>query len=65
MMTEDVYESFSSNKEMFAFSNYSAKLKYYDDSNQPLEQWNMTLKVLQLKNLLDWNKYVFVFGRRQ
>ena len=26
MMTEDVYESFSSNKEMFAFSNYSAKL---------------------------------------
>ena len=65
MITEDVYESFSSNKEMFPFSNYSAKLKYYDDSNQSLEQWNMTLKVLQLKNLLDWNKYVFVFGRRQ
>ena len=34
MMTEDVYESFSSNKEIFAFSNYSAKLKYYDDSNK-------------------------------
>ena len=29
--TEDVYVDFSSNKEMFYFSNYS---KYYDDSNK-------------------------------
>ena len=29
--TEDVYEDFSSNKEMFDFSNYS---KYYHDSNK-------------------------------
>ena len=29
--TEDVYEDFSSNKEMFGFSNYSAKSKYYDN----------------------------------
>ena len=32
--TEDVYEDFSKDKEMFDFSNYSAKSKYYDDSNK-------------------------------
>ena len=32
--TEDVYEDFSSNKEMFDFSNYSTKSKYYDNSNK-------------------------------
>ena len=31
---KDVYEDFSSNKEMFDFSNYSTKLKYYDNSNK-------------------------------
>ena len=32
--TEDVYEDFSSNKEMFDFSSYSTKSKYYDNSNK-------------------------------
>ena len=32
--TEDVYEEFSSNKEMFDFHNYSTKLKHYDNSKQ-------------------------------
>ena len=32
--TKDVYEDFSSYKKMFDFSNYSTKLKYYDDSNK-------------------------------
>ena len=32
--TEDVYEDFSSNKEMFDFSNYSTKSKQYDGSNK-------------------------------
>ena len=33
--TEDVYdEDFSSNKEMFDFSNYSTKSKYYDNSKK-------------------------------
>ena len=32
--TEDVYEGFSKHKEMFDFSNFSAKSKYYDDSNK-------------------------------
>ena len=31
--TEDVYEDFSSDKEMFGFSNYLTKSKYYDNSN--------------------------------
>ena len=32
--TENVYEDFSSNKEIFDFSNYLTKSKYYDDSNK-------------------------------
>ena len=33
-LTKDVYEDFSSDKEMFDFSNYSTKSKYYDNSNK-------------------------------
>ena len=29
--TEDIYEDFSSNKELFDFSNYLSKSKYSDD----------------------------------
>ena len=32
--TEDVYEDFSSDNEMFDFGNYLTKSKYYDDSNK-------------------------------
>ena len=32
--TEDVYEDFSSDKEMFDFSNYPTESKYYDGSNK-------------------------------
>ena len=32
--TEDVDKDFSSDKEMFDFSNYSSKSKYYDNSNK-------------------------------
>ena len=32
--TENVYEGFSSNKEIFDFSNYLTESKYYDDSNK-------------------------------
>ena len=32
--TEDVYEDFSSNKEMSDYSNYSTKLKCYDNSGK-------------------------------
>ena len=32
--TEDVYEDFSSDTEMFDFCNCLTKSKYYDDSNK-------------------------------
>ena len=32
--TEDVFEDFTSDKEIFNFSNYSTKSRYYDDSNK-------------------------------
>ena len=32
--TEDVYEKFSKDEEMSDFSNFSAKSKFYDDSNK-------------------------------
>ena len=32
--TEDVYEGFRNDKEMFNFSNYSNKSKHYDGSNK-------------------------------
>ena len=32
--TEDVYKSFSNGKQMFDFSNYSTKSKYYDNPNK-------------------------------
>ena len=32
--TEDVHDNFRSNKEIFDFSNYSTKSKYYDDSHK-------------------------------
>ena len=34
MKSAEVYEDFSKGKEMFDFRNYSAKSKYYDDSNK-------------------------------
>ena len=34
--TEDIYEAFSMNKEIFVFSNYITKPKYYDNSNKLL-----------------------------
>ena len=34
--TEDVYENFGNHKEMFDFSNYSTKSKYYHNSNKLL-----------------------------
>ena len=49
--TEDVYGDFSSNKEIFNFSNYSIKSKYYDYSSKlVLEKLKMKPEKLQLKN---------------
>ena len=51
--TEDVYEDFSSNKEMFDLSNYSTKSKYHDDSNKLVTGKMVKQLVLQFKNLSD------------
>ena len=32
--TEDVYKDFNNDKQIFNFSNYSTKSKYYDNSNK-------------------------------
>ena len=41
---EDVYEDFSSNKEMFDFSNYLTKSEYYDNSNK-LNCWGRNERI--------------------
>ena len=50
--TEDVYEDFSKDKEMFGFSNYSAGSKYYYDSNK-----------LVVGKMKDKTGGVFILGR--
>ena len=61
--TEDVYTDWSSYKEMFDFSNYSTKSKYYDDSNKLIirkmkdETFDVVICWVDVKD-------VFVFGRR-
>ena len=62
----DVYEDFSKDKEMFDFSSYSAKSKYYDDSNKLVdgkikdESGGVTIK--KFVGLLK-SKDVSLFGR--
>ena len=52
--TEDVYEDFINDKDMFDLINYSAMLKHYDDSNKlVVSKRNMKQMVSLLKNLLD------------
>ena len=63
--TKDIYEDFSNNKELFEFSNYLTKSKYYNDSRKLLiDKMKDKILVLQLKNLLDWSQDLFVFARR-
>ena len=57
--TEDVFEDFSSDKEMFDLSKYSAKSNYNDNSNK--------LVIGKMKNETGGVAIedVFIFGRRQ
>ena len=57
--TEDVYENFSKDKEMFDFSNYSAESKYHDDSNKLVvgkikDQTGVVKELLGLKPKIHW-----------
>ena len=57
--TEDVFEDFSSDKEMFDLSKYSAKSNYNDNSNK--------LVIGKMKNETGGVAIedLFIFGRRQ
>ena len=59
--TEYVYEHLSKNKEMLYFNNYSAKSKYYDDSNKlVVGKMKDETDGVTMKEFID----VFVLGRR-
>ena len=52
--TEYVYEDFNSDKEMFDFSNYSTKSKYFDDLNKlVIGKMKDETGGMRLKNLLE------------
>ena len=63
--TEEVYEDFSNDKEMFDFSNYSTKSKYYDNSNKlvvgKMKDETAGAAIEEFGRLKP--KIVFVFGR--
>ena len=52
--TKYVYEDFNSDKEMFDFSNYSTKSKYFDDLNKlVIGKMKDETGGMRLKNLLE------------
>ena len=65
--TEDAYEDFSIDKEMFDFSNYLTKSKYYDDSSKLVIRKNEKLNRRCCNWRICWIKAkdVFIFGRQQ
>ena len=57
IITEDVFEDFSKDKEMFDFSNYSTKPKYYDNSNKlVVGKMKDETGGVALKSLLDFGR---------
>ena len=64
--TENVYEDFSNSKEMFDFSNYSPKSKYYDNSNNlVVGTMKDETSAAAIEEFVGLNKakHLFVFGR--
>ena len=59
--TEDVYEDFSNKKEIFDFSNYSTKSKYYDGSNKLVigKMKDETEVVIMNTKMICWMKKVW------
>ena len=51
--TEDIYEDFSDDKEMFDFSNYSTKSKLYDNSNKLLIKMKDVTAGVAIEDLSD------------
>ena len=55
--TEDVYKDFSKDKEMFDFSNYSAKSQHYENSNKLLVgRMKGETAGVAIEDLSDWSQ---------
>ena len=64
--TENVYQDFSNDKEMFDLSNYSTKSKYYDNSSKLVvgKMKDETAGVAAIEEFVGLKtKDAFVFGR--
>ena len=63
--TEEVYEDFSNDKEMFDFTNYSTKSKYYDKSRKLVTgKMNDESAGVAIEEFVGLeSKDVFAFGR--
>ena len=63
--TEEVYEDFSNDKEMFDFTNYSTKSKYYDKSRKLVTgKMNDESAGVAIEEFVGLeSEDVFVFGR--
>ena len=66
--TEDVYEDFNSDKEMFNFGNYSTKLKYYNNLNKlVIEKMKVETRRVAIEEFvgLKPNMYSFLVENRE
>ena len=55
--TEDVFEDFSSGKEIFDFSNHLTESKYYGSSNKwAIREMKDETGSIEFKELLDWSQ---------
>ena len=60
--TEDVYEDFSNHKEIFDFSNYWAKSKYYDDSKKlVIGKMKDQIGGAAIEEFVGWNPKMYLF----
>ena len=59
--TEDVYEDFSTDKEMFDVSIYSAKSKYYDDSNKLVVKMKYEIGAVAIEDFIELKKKMYSF----
>ena len=60
--TEDVYKDFSNDKEMFDFSNYSTKSKYYDNLNKlVVGKMNDETASVAIKEFVGWKPKMYSY----
>ena len=60
--TEHVYKDFSNDKEMFDFSNYSTKSKYYDNLNKlVVGKMNDETASVAIKEFVGWKPKMYSY----